>query len=316
MAELVRLDFSDPNQLARFSNWDLDFRQIERGEMHTRVALWPGTTVSLLRLELSRAVHQTGAAPRDQLTFGIPLSASIASWSRGDVSDAGLVAFGDGAEFDGVTRSGFQALTLGMRSEVLAEHAARLGIALPDRALQPGVLGANTDLAALGSISRIARMMLDSPAGGVRALDEDAIATELIMHLAGAQGRGDTGTARKRDRALARAVECMDTHAAASLPISEICALSGASWRTLERAFLERFGIGPKGYYSALRMHRARADLIQAEPSTRIGEVARRWGFWHMGKFAQDYRALFGCLPSEEAAVGAVHGKRAPSTRQ
>ena len=27
--------------------------------------------------------------------------------------------------------------------------------------------------------------------------------------------------------------------------------------------------------------------------------VAHRWGFWHMGQFARDYRRLFGELPSE-----------------
>ena len=67
-----------------------------------------------------------------------------------------------------------------------------------------------------------------------------------------------------------------------------------------ERAFVERFGLGPKAYYSAMRMQRVRAVLLAGGPSVRIADVAARWGFWHMGKFARDYRALFGRLPSED----------------
>jgi AraC family transcriptional regulator, ethanolamine operon transcriptional activator len=31
---------------------------------------------------------------------------------------------------------------------------------------------------------------------------------------------------------------------------------------------------------------------------TRIIGVATDWGFWHMGHFARDYRAMFGESPS------------------
>jgi len=41
-----------------------------------------------------------------------------------------------------------------------------------------------------------------------------------------------------------------------------------------------------------------RRELRWAGHGTTIGDVANRWGFWHMGKFAADYRAYFGELPS------------------
>jgi AraC-like DNA-binding protein len=34
-------------------------------------------------------------------------------------------------------------------------------------------------------------------------------------------------------------------------------------------------------------------------PAVNITEAAAEWGFWHMGKFAADYRRQFGELPSE-----------------
>jgi len=31
----------------------------------------------------------------------------------------------------------------------------------------------------------------------------------------------------------------------------------------------------------------------------KIADVANKWGFWHLGQFAKDYRSWFGELPSE-----------------
>ena len=43
-----------------------------------------------------------------------------------------------------------------------------------------------------------------------------------------------------------------------------------------------------------------RRDLRQGSASdTRVGDVAAKWGFWHLGRFAGDYKAMFGELPSE-----------------
>ena len=43
-----------------------------------------------------------------------------------------------------------------------------------------------------------------------------------------------------------------------------------------------------------------RKELQKNDPSeTKIINIANHWGFWHIGKFAADYRRKFGELPSE-----------------
>jgi AraC family ethanolamine operon transcriptional activator len=53
-------------------------------------------------------------------------------------------------------------------------------------------------------------------------------------------------------------------------------------------------------YFKARRLNAVRHELrAAAAGTTSIGTIAQRWGFWHSGEFAGDYRRLFGELPSQ-----------------
>ena len=73
----------------------------------------------------------------------------------------------------------------------------------------------------------------------------------------------------------------------------------GASWATLQRAFVQEFGVTPSSYIKSRRLAAVQSELIKKGPKAIISDVANRWGFWHMGSFAADYRKQFGELPSE-----------------
>lgn len=68
---------------------------------------------------------------------------------------------------------------------------------------------------------------------------------------------------------------------------------------TLERAFSEEFGVSPKSYMQSQRLNAARRDLLIAEPEGFVADIANRWDFWYMGRFAAEYRKQFGELPSK-----------------
>ena len=82
------------------------------------------------------------------------------------------------------------------------------------------------------------------------------------------------------------------------MSIESLCRQSGASWRTLNRAFLERFDQSPKTYYIHLRLNGVRKTLLKGDAET-VSEAANRYGFWHLGQFARDYRRFYGELPSQ-----------------
>jgi AraC-like DNA-binding protein len=81
--------------------------------------------------------------------------------------------------------------------------------------------------------------------------------------------------------------------------VADVCAALGVPDRTL-RMYCEAYlGMGPRLYMRLRNMHLARRALRRAYPgSTRISEVAHRFGFDHLGRFAASYRDQFGELPS------------------
>ena len=61
--------------------------------------------------------------------------------------------------------------------------------------------------------------------------------------------------------------------------------------------------MGPKHYLLLRRMHMVRRTLRQSAPAhTTVTEAAMRYGFWQLGRFAGEYRALFGEAPSATLA--------------
>lgn len=83
----------------------------------------------------------------------------------------------------------------------------------------------------------------------------------------------------------------------------DLCAHTGVAERTLRYAFRDQLGCSPKVYLQMIRLNGVRVELLSAESkTTSVTAAATRWGFMHLGRFAQDYRALFGELPSTTLA--------------
>ncbi|MGW7065557.1 AraC family transcriptional regulator [Streptomyces sp. NPDC054855] len=69
--------------------------------------------------------------------------------------------------------------------------------------------------------------------------------------------------------------------------------------RRLQEAFRRYVGMSPMAYVREVRLIRVRDELREAEPGAlSVSEVAHRWGFSHLGRFAEQYHARFGELPS------------------
>ena len=84
----------------------------------------------------------------------------------------------------------------------------------------------------------------------------------------------------------------------AAISISDLCERMGVRERTLYLACQEAFGKPPRRLLHELRLNAAKRQLSQPSGHTDVTSVALRFGFLHLGRFAVDYRNLFGELPS------------------
>jgi AraC family ethanolamine operon transcriptional activator len=83
------------------------------------------------------------------------------------------------------------------------------------------------------------------------------------------------------------------------ITIAKMRELVGVSSSSLNRIFLSEYGIPPKSYIRSRCLSAARDALARVSPEVKVSDIANRWGFWHMGQFAGDYRRMFGELPSD-----------------
>jgi len=84
-----------------------------------------------------------------------------------------------------------------------------------------------------------------------------------------------------------------------ALFIPELCTAIGVSQRTLRVCCQEQLGMSPKRYLLTRRMHMTRRALRESSTiETTVTEIATRFGFWQFGRFAGEYKVLFGESPS------------------
>lgn len=80
----------------------------------------------------------------------------------------------------------------------------------------------------------------------------------------------------------------------------DLCASADVSERTLRTVFREYFGMGPMQYLKLHRLQQVRRALCADSPNTSsVKSIALAHGFWELGRFAADYRRLFGESPAE-----------------
>lgn len=96
-----------------------------------------------------------------------------------------------------------------------------------------------------------------------------------------------------------RAVEFMHANLSLPLTVEEIAAACDVSSRTIQVGF-QRFKMTtPTAYLQHLRLEGVHQELMHARRGQTVGDIAPKWGFGHLGRFAGEYRAYFGCFPSQ-----------------
>jgi AraC-like DNA-binding protein len=99
--------------------------------------------------------------------------------------------------------------------------------------------------------------------------------------------------------AVRQAIELMQSHPEQPWTTSSLASRTAVSVRSLQEGFQRSIGMAPTQYLRDVRLTRVHDDLRAAAPDlVSVGQVARRWGFLYLGRFAAAYREKFGQSPS------------------
>ena len=282
--------------------WDLDFRQLDAGRLRAHVTVIAGHRSAVLRVAFNRRLHQLGSPPPGTLVFGLPEHPT--SWCGVETIPGDLLNFNLQGGFDGVSAAGFRGTVLLLEQGELERGAADLGLEIDLRdelSTRSSWKGSGLGSRRLSqSLARL-RNTLTSPEGRSAAheLIGDVAPRVVAWIFAEDATGGERSDPKARQEAVRTAVEILDSSERLPVTVSDLCRVAGVSAPTMYRAFQDTFGISPKQYLRAWSLSGVRDDLVVAEPQEHVIDIANRWGFWHMGQFAADYRRQFGELPSE-----------------
>lgn len=137
-------------------------------------------------------------------------------------------------------------------------------------------------------------------AAGLGSLEEFLMSALLYSQPSSYSEQLTTGTSTP-GRVVQTAIDYIERNLAADISVRDVAAAAEVSVRTLQNQFAADLDQTPTAYLRNRRLERARSDLADASTASglTVTDVASRWGFTHLGRFAGIYRSRFGESPSQ-----------------
>lgn len=131
---------------------------------------------------------------------------------------------------------------------------------------------------------------------------QEAMVAALVETHPFDPGPASPGTpGRVLPRAVRRAVAYAERAADHEVTLADLAAHARLSPRALLDAYRRHLGTTPMAHLRQVRLRRAHDDLLAADPAAgaTVTEIAYRWGFGNLGRFAARYRETYGRAPHE-----------------
>jgi AraC family ethanolamine operon transcriptional activator len=302
-------------QAALLRGWNQTYEQISTGPFEGSFLEVDCAGLLLFREITSNALHQIGALPAGTIAVGVPIALrGNATFCGRPCNGAQLHVFSGNDAFEffspsGLDIAGFVLSEDDLRSALTSDEWEMLLPTLKRPHLRPRAHDAASHL------RQTFADVCDVVATGPNGIEEPmrlaamsrAVKTALLTALCGSEQNVFDVPPAKRARIVRKARDlvrdCPDHYQS----VEELCRTLGVSRRALQQSFQDTLGLKPTAYLRAIRMNGARRAIKHARS---VAEAATLWGFWHFGRFARDYRSMFGELPSE--TFRRHHGPSAP----
>lgn len=115
--------------------------------------------------------------------------------------------------------------------------------------------------------------------------------------------RVGTPITSEADARFMAALQFTHAHVHEPITVADIAHAASISVRGLQEAFQRHLQRAPTTYVRQVRLDQVRLDLQTSDPaSDTVADIARRWGFNHLGRFSATYAERFGEYPRQTRA--------------
>jgi AraC family ethanolamine operon transcriptional activator len=247
-----------------------------------------------------------GETIADRVWLVVPMNRTGSGQLNGEpLTPGNLLAFGGSAEVAGASGAPLQCGILSIPPSTLEWTATALGI----KSHPPGegefrvapLVDRGRLSKAFGLLSRTVNHHKDAALTKREASAiEQAFLEIAVRSLAGGSSRSRPHqSARLTSARIARICEDYAMKwRYQNVTIADLCEASGVSERRVRSAFYECYQMSPTAYLRVTALNAVRRELLEG-PHLRgaVSRAATDWGFWHLSRFAAQYRALFGESP-------------------
>jgi len=312
-----RIQFNDPDHLVgaicggHIEPWVLGGH---RAESELSRIMLPDSCLD--QAEIGSAMWFRGEMPKDCYTMvyvaACPQDGNSFNFNTRH-RDRCLGFFTPGEAIDATTPPGYRHGTLSIAASVFLHSMEARYPELTEKQLKrgrsifPDEIACRNAAALLGEIMETVRNEPEVLAGeatraSLQSEIHDRYFDLLRKDQANPMAKGNPGITRRYQRLnLLRDFIRENTHR--PIRMDELCSVSGLSRRGLEYLFTDVLGVGVAAFLHKLRLQGARRELqATARRQGSVKSCALNWGFWHLGRFASEYRALFGENPSSTLA--------------
>jgi AraC-like DNA-binding protein len=176
------------------------------------------------------------------------------------------------------------------------------------------------NMARAGTLAHLARMLCDDLKNASSALEHplvrDRIASALVSTLLVSMPHNRPRALEAAATSIApffvrRAEHFIEENARDDIDLEDLAQITGVGTRALQMGFRRFRNTTPMAYLRAVRLELARTELANAgRRGSSVAAVANAVGFGHLGRFARDYEARFGELPSQTLCRGSIERAR------
>jgi len=301
--------FNDIDQYAEVAKkWDVDFTQLDRGKLNAAMTIIANNDFQAIKTSYDKSLLQNGSSPKRLISFAIPCSSTANFFWRGrKIVGSNICIFPVNGEIDAESKAGFAVYVISFTPEFIEQVSSQLNC--------PNLLQKirDTEVVTVSELSiNTLRNFLENIFGNLSHQEKhlsdpnfiETIKYEILKQIVSAienpLDAANKKPVRLRDKAFTKAKTFILEHVTEPITVQKLVEETGVTERTLEFAFLERFGITPNAAIKSFRLNGVNRELkLAIAENARVTDLAKRWGFWHAGQFAKDYKLMFGELPSK-----------------